>query len=147
MRGFRISDFPSEIHAVFLLNTSIQQYHNSNLNFISTKRVNTIRSQCPALLRALPLYTRWNVGISGDDIHHCEKSTYLRCFCIIYCVFVLFRLCIFIIFMLLFIFTYFFIVLFMYSYCYVCSVYSVFIVPTGTLRLSRLRFFRAFPQL
>ena len=41
----------------------------------------------------------------------------------------------------------------MYSYCYVyvfvflcmlCSVYSVFIVPTDTLRLSWLRFFHAF---
>jgi hypothetical protein len=38
-----------------------------------------------------------------------------------------------------------------YFYCYVflllymlCSVYSVFIVPTGTLRLPWLRFFRAF---
>jgi len=30
-----------------------------------------------------------------------------------------------------------------YSYCYVCSVHSVFIVPTGTLRLPWLRFFRA----
>jgi len=41
----------------------------------------------------------------------------------------------------------------MYLYCYVyifllfcmfCSVYSVFIVPTGTLRLPGLRFFHAF---
>jgi hypothetical protein len=28
-----------------------------------------------------------------------------------------------------------------------CSVYSVFIVPTGTLRLPRLRFFRAFSSV
>jgi len=44
----------------------------------------------------------------------------------------------------------------MYSYCYVyvflllctlCSVYSVFIVPTGTLRLPGLRFFRAFSSV
>jgi hypothetical protein len=48
------------------------------------------------------------------------------------------------------------IVMFMYSYCYVyvflllcmlCSVYSVFIVPTGTLRLPWLRFFRAFSSV
>jgi len=44
----------------------------------------------------------------------------------------------------------------MYFYCYVyvflslcmfCSVYSVFIVPTGTLRLPWLRFFRAFSSV
>ena len=44
----------------------------------------------------------------------------------------------------------------MYYYCYVyvflqlcmfCSVYSVFIVPTGTLRLPGLRFFRAFSSV
>ena len=43
-----------------------------------------------------------------------------------------------------------------YFYCYVyvflslsmfCCVYSVFIVPTGTLRLPWLRFFRAFPSV
>jgi len=37
--------------------------------------------------------------------------------------------------------------MFMYSCGYVCSVYSVFIVPTGTLRLPRLRFFRAFSSV
>jgi hypothetical protein len=46
--------------------------------------------------------------------------------------------------------------LFMYFHCYVyvllvlcmfCSVYSVFIVPTGTLRLFWLRFFLAFPSV
>jgi hypothetical protein len=31
--------------------------------------------------------------------------------------------------------------------CLFCSVYSLFIVPTGTLRLSWLRFFRAFPSV
>jgi len=31
--------------------------------------------------------------------------------------------------------------------CTLCSVYSVFIVPTGTLRLSWLRFFRAFSSV
>ena len=52
------------------------------------------------------------------------------CTCI-YCVFVLFPLCIFIIFMLLFNFvSYVFLLL-----CIFCSVNSVFIVPTGTLRL------------
>jgi hypothetical protein len=44
----------------------------------------------------------------------------------------------------------------MYFYCYVylflllymfCSVYSVFIVPTGTLRLPGLRFFHAFSSV
>jgi len=44
----------------------------------------------------------------------------------------------------------------MYFYCYVhvflllrmfCSVYSVFIVPTGTLRLPWLRFFHAFSSV
>jgi len=44
----------------------------------------------------------------------------------------------------------------MYSYCYVCvflllcmlcSVYSVFIAPTGNLRLHWLRFFRAFSSV
>jgi len=38
--------------------------------------------------------------------------------------------------------------MFMYSYCYVCSVlYIVFIVPTGTLRLHWLRFFRAYSSV
>jgi hypothetical protein len=46
--------------------------------------------------------------------------------------------------------------MFMYSYCYVyvflllcmfCSVYSVFIVPTVTLRLPGLRFSRAFSSV
>jgi hypothetical protein len=37
MRGFRISDFPSEIQTVYLLNTNIQQNHDRNLNYISTK--------------------------------------------------------------------------------------------------------------
>jgi len=49
-----------------------------------------------------------------------------------------------------------FILYFMYLYCYAyvflllcmfCSVYSVFIVPTGTLRLPCLRFSMLFPQL
>jgi len=31
--------------------------------------------------------------------------------------------------------------------CMVCSVYSVFIVPTGILRLTRLRLFRAFSSV
>ena len=44
----------------------------------------------------------------------------------------------------------------MYFYCYVyvflllytfCSVYSIFIMPNGTLRLSWLRFFRAFSSV
>jgi hypothetical protein len=44
----------------------------------------------------------------------------------------------------------------MYFYCYVyvflllcmfCSLYSVFNVPTGTLRLPWMRFFRAFPSV
>ena len=55
----------------------------------------------------------------------------------------LFRLCIFILFMLLFNFvTYVFLLL-----CMFCSVYFVFIVPTGTLRLPWLRFFRAFSSV
>jgi len=71
------------------------------------------------------------------------------CTCI-YCVFVLFCLCIFILFMLLFNFVSY------YFYCYVhvflllcmfCSVYSVFIVPTGTLQLPWLRFFHAFSSI
>jgi hypothetical protein len=33
------------------------------------------------------------------------------------------------------------------SYCYICSVRSVLIVPTGTLRLPWMRFFRAFPSV
>jgi len=39
--------------------------------------------------------------------------------------------------------------MFMYSYCVCrfCSVYSVSIVPTGTLRLPWLRFFRAFSSV
>ena len=58
----------------------------------------------------------------------------------IYCVFVLFRFCIFILFMLLFnSVSYVFLPL-----CIFCSVYSVFIVPTGTLRPPWLRFSRAF---
>jgi hypothetical protein len=57
------------------------------------------------------------------------------CTCIYY-VFVLFRLRIFILFRLLFNFVRcIFIAMFIYSYCYVHSVYSVFIVSTGTLRL------------
>jgi len=42
-----------------------------------------------------------------------------------------------------------FVVMFVYSHCYVCSysVYSVFIVPTGTLRLPWLRVFRAFSSV
>ena len=40
------------------------------------------------------------------------------------------------------------IVMFLYSYWYVCSVlYIVFIVPTGTLRLPALRFYRAFSSV
>ena len=44
----------------------------------------------------------------------------------------------------------------MYFYCYVyvsfslymlCSVYSIFIVPSGTLQLPWLKFFRAFPSV
>jgi len=72
------------------------------------------------------------------------------CTCI-YCVSVLFHLCIFILFMFSFNF-----VSYIYFYCYVCvflllcmlcSVYSVFIVPTGTLRLPWLRFFHAFSSV
>jgi len=42
-----------------------------------------------------------------------------------------------------------FIGMFMYSHCYVCSVlyYSVFIMPTGTLRLHSLRVFHAFSSV
>jgi len=42
-----------------------------------------------------------------------------------------------------------FIVTFMYSYCYVCSVLnlSVFIMPTGILRLPCLSFVRAFSSV
>jgi len=36
-----------------------------------------------------------------------------------------------------------FIIMYMYSYCYVWSVYFFVIVPTGTLQLPWLRFFRA----
>jgi hypothetical protein len=61
------------------------------------------------------------------------------CTCI-YCVLVLCRLFIFVLCMLLFNFlSYVFLLL-----CMLCSAYSVFIVPTGTLWLPRLRFFRAF---
>ena len=66
----------------------------------------------------------------------------------IYCVFVWFRPCIRILFMLLFDFINY---MFLFSclcifYCYVmfCYVYSVFIVPTGTLRLPWLGFLRVF---
>ena len=59
------------------------------------------------------------------------------CACI-YCVLVLFLLCIFILFMFLFNF----VIMYFYYYIYIflllcisCSVYYVFIVPTGTLRL------------
>jgi len=63
-------------------------------------------------------------------------SLYLLCF-------VLFRLCIFIFCMLLFNFVnYVFLLL-----CMLCSAYSVFIVPTGTLRLPWLRFIRAFSSV
>jgi hypothetical protein len=54
-------------------------------------------------------------------------------------------------------FVYFCLILYvMYSYCYVyvflllymaCSLYSVFIVPSGTLRLPWMRFFRAFSSV
>jgi hypothetical protein len=64
------------------------------------------------------------------------------CTCIYY-VFVLFHLCIFILFMLLFNFvSYIFLLL-----CMFCSVYSVFIVPTGTLWLPGLRVFCAFSSV
>jgi len=62
----------------------------------------------------------------------------------------MFHLCTFILFMLLFNFVSHvnFIVMFMYPYCYVRSVlYIVFIVPTGTLLLPWLRFFRAFSSV
>ena len=59
------------------------------------------------------------------------------------CFFVLFSLCIFILFMLLFNFvSYVFL-----SLCMLCSVYSLFIVPTGTLRLPCLRVFHAFTSV
>jgi len=48
---------------------------------------------------------------------------------VLYCL----GLCIFILFMLLFNILSCIFLLCMYSYCYVCSVYSVFIVPAGTL--------------
>jgi hypothetical protein len=64
------------------------------------------------------------------------------CICI-YCVFVLFLSCIFILFMPLFNFvSYVFLLL-----CMFCSVYYVFIVPTGTLRLPWLRFLRPFSSV
>ena len=56
------------------------------------------------------------------------------CVCVnfVMCVFILFRLCIFILFVLLFKFvSYVFLLL-----CMFCSVYSVFIVPSGILRLA-----------
>jgi hypothetical protein len=72
------------------------------------------------------------------------------CACI-YCVYELFRSCIFIPFILLFNFVSYAILLlclciliFIYVLFYI---YSVFILPTGSLRLPWLRFFCVFPQL
>jgi len=71
-------------------------------------------------------------------------------FTCIYCVFVLFRLCIFIIFMFLFNFVSYVFYCYVYVFlllCMYCSVYPVFIAPTGTLRLPWLRFFHAFSSI
>jgi hypothetical protein len=71
------------------------------------------------------------------------------CTCI-YCVFVLLHLCIFILFMLLFNFVIYVFYCYIYVFlllCIFCSVYSVFIVPTGTLRLPWLRIFRVFSSV
>jgi hypothetical protein len=64
------------------------------------------------------------------------------CTCI-YCVFALFLLCIFILFMFLFNS----VIYVFLSLCMLCSVHSVFTVPTGTLRLPWLRYFRAFSSI
>jgi len=59
------------------------------------------------------------------------------CNCI-YCVFVLFHLCIFILFMLLFNYVSYVFLGYVHVFlllCMFCSAYTVFIVPTGTLRL------------
>ena len=66
----------------------------------------------------------------------------IMCACI-FCGFVLFLLCIFILFMLLFNFVNYVLLLL----CPFRSVYSVFIVPAGTLRLPRLRVFHAFSSV
>jgi hypothetical protein len=63
-------------------------------------------------------------------------------YCYVY-VFLLLRLCIFIV---MFMYFYFYIYVFLLL-CMFCSVYSVFIVPTGTLRLPWLRFFRGFSSV
>ena len=69
------------------------------------------------------------------------------CTCI-YCVFVLFRLCICILCMLLFNFVrYVFILCILIVMYMFCSVYCVFFVPTGTLRLPWPRFFLAFSSV
>ena len=68
----------------------------------------------------------------------------------IYCVFVLIHLCILIIFMFLFNFVTYVFYCYVYVFlllCMLCSVYSVFIMRTGTLRLPWMRFFRAFSSL
>jgi hypothetical protein len=67
----------------------------------------------------------------------CVGILVLRVLCI-YCVSALFHLCIFILFMLLFKFVsqvFYCSVSVFLLLCMFCSVYSVFIVPTGTLRL------------
>ena len=97
-------------------------------------------------------YFIWYVSCTVVDL-----TCFVMCVCSgnmcarIYCVFVLLSLCIFILFKLVlnFVKLCIFIVMFMYSHCYVCSVLYIlfFIVPTGTLWLPWLRFFRGFSSV
>ena len=64
----------------------------------------------------------------------------LICFVYVYLFFLCFCLILYVMYL------YFYIYVFLLL-CMLCAVYSVFIVPTGTLRLPRLRYFRAFSSV
>jgi len=90
-----------------------------------------------------------NNSVVGPQISNGTIAVMLLLF-LFYCVFVLFRLRVFILFMFLFNFLLYLFYYYVYVFlllCMLCSVYSVFIVPTGTLRLPWLRFFRAFSSV
>jgi len=78
-----------------------------------------------------------NNSVVGPQISNGTIAVMLLLF-LFYCVFVLFRLRVFILFMFLFNFLLYLFYYYVYVFlllCMLCSVYSVFIVPTGTLRL------------
>jgi hypothetical protein len=64
----------------------------------------------------------------------------LYCLVYVYLFFLCFRLILYVMYFYFYIYVFFLL-------CMLCSVYSVFIVPTGTLRLPRLSFFRAFSSV